>query len=270
MKSLILTFILSIAACAAWAHEGITEDNYMRADSLLWTDYNSGMLELLELKQQKPEASDSIDREMQNLYTATSAQNIELAKKYAATPSGMQRMYMCRANIPKDTLSQKLAFVPAELRDSYYGRLVKQHIETRQLREGDMFETFSCTGSDGKSYDWSMAEGKYILIVYSGLSCMGDSGREGLERLHSEFCPGRLEIVVYQNASDPENLRAIDEAYSMHSPSVSDFLNEASPVRILYGAQATPTCIFVSPSRRIVNIYTGFSYDRYAPLITGQ
>lgn len=111
--------------------------------------------------------------------------------------------------------------------------------------------------TNGLPYNWSENKGKYVLLIYGGLSCMGEWGRNDLIRLRESFPRDRLEIIVYQHADDIASLCKIADVYNMPVVTVSDFLGDASPVRILYGAQATPTCIFVHPEGYVLRRQEG-------------
>ena len=109
------------------------------------------------------------------LYENVRQANIDLAKRFAAVPSGLHRLYMVRDLCHKDTLRKILSSLPYELRTSYHGRIIRKYIDTKQVCEGDTMATFKCMTDRGDAFDWKSLDGKRVLLIYEGLSCMGDN-----------------------------------------------------------------------------------------------
>jgi hypothetical protein len=66
-----------------------------------------------------------------------------------------------------------------------------------------------------------------------------------LNALYARTSRDDFEIVMYCLYSDPESFPNERAAYPCEYVLVSDFLLDSSPVKIIYGAQATPTCFFI-------------------------
>ena len=267
MKRILLTIISISLSIIVFAQGAVTEENYLKADSSLWSGYNNAVADCFNLMKKCPEKKDSLKTVYNQLYNDVLRQNTELAKKYAATKSGIQRLFMVRANQPKDTLSHILSTLPQDMAESYYGKLLRRHIDTRQLAKGDSLRRFPLIKADGAAFDWNTTSGKYTLLIYGGLDCMGQEGRDDLVRLRKVFPSDILSILVYHNATDTERLRQLSQSYSLPVVSVSDFRLEASPMRIDYGTQATPTCILSAPDGIILHRQEGFSFDSFTPFL---
>jgi hypothetical protein len=250
-----------------YSQEAITEAGYLKQDSILWTEYEKQTDELSRCWETMPDKQDSILNVFQEIYKKSAKRNIELAMKYASVPSGLQRLYMVRLDVSKDTLNHILNSLDADMQESFYGRNIREHILTRQIQEGDSVQTFSCIGSDGKEFDWAATDGKQLLLLYGGLGCMGEDGRQELKELYDRTSRDDLLVIVYWPCSSLKELQEIKQAYPSDYPFISDFKQEASPIRIKYGTQATPTC-FLTDKQHIVRVKcTGFRTDLFNPFI---
>ena len=93
---------------------------------------------------------------------------------------------------------------------------------------------------------------------------MGDGGREYLKTLYKQTNREDLEIVLYWPSSSVEELKSLKEHYVGHDYAfVSDFKLDASPIRIKYGCQATPTCFLTNKSHTIVVKSEGLNIDEF-------
>lgn len=265
--------ILIVCLCTVWglrAQQPLTEEMYLHEDSILWISYEARMNELYGLMQQAPEKKDSLmlvaDKELNEVLE----KNWKLAIRYASVPSGLQRVYMTRLDMPKDTLVRVLASLPAEMQDSFYGRCIRGHIETDQIEEGDPVVEFPCVTIDGSEFDWSVAEGKQLLMLYSGLSCMGEWGRQQLKEIYEQTSRDDLLVFVYWPCESLEALQQAREQYEFECDNyyfVSDFKGDATPMKIKYGTQATPTCFLTDRDHTVKVKCIGLDVDRMEPYL---
>lgn len=249
--SLLLACLFSITNL--YSQEKITEADYLKEDSILWANYENQQEALSQCWETMPDKRDSIKNVFNEINEKASQANIELAIKYASVPSGLQRLYMTRLDIPKDTLENILNTLSIEMQESAYGKNIKSHITTKQIQEGDLIYSFPCIQSDGSVFDWNITNGKQLLILYGGLDCMGKDGREELELLFNQTSRDNLLILVYWSCNSLENLQKLKEEYAFDYIFVSDFKQDASPIKIKYGAQATPTC-FLTDKQHVVKV----------------
>ncbi|ADV44288.1 hypothetical protein [Bacteroides helcogenes] len=267
-KTSILSALLCLSGTAVlYSQETITEANYLKQDSLLWAEYESRTAELSQYWKTNPEVKDSIQHVYQKVYRKASEGNIALAMKYASVPSGLQRLYMVRLDISKDTLQSILNNLSTDMQESFYGKNIREHIQTRQIQEGDSISTFPCIQSDEKPFDWNATEGKQLLILYGGLGCMGEDGRRELKELYDRTSRKNLLVAVYWPCASLAELQEIKQAYPSEYTFVSDFKRDASPIKIKYGTQATPTC-FLTDKQHVVKVKcTGLRINLFNPHI---
>jgi len=250
----VTTFMLS---CIITHSQNITEENYLKLDSILWNEYEQKQEELSELWEKRPGKRDSIQQVFDEMYKNTSRINRELAMQYASVPSGLQRLYMVRLDMPKDTISKVFNSLSSEMKESYYGKNIQDHLKTKQIESGDIIYTFPCTQDNGEPFDWEITNNKQLLILYGGLGCMGKQGRDYLKQLYDTTSREDFLIIVYWPVGSLQNLKKLKEQYPSDYIFISDFKQEASPIKIKYGSQSTPTCFLTDKSHIVLTKFTG-------------
>ena len=233
----------------------ITEADYIREDSLLWYGYEEDASAIYRLMETHPEKTDSLESELRLLYSKASIKNVELALKYFTVPSGLQRIYMVRDYLGKETLKNVLNALPDTLQNNHYAGYLRNYVEARQLTEGDRYVAFDSRTASGEQFDWKGVEKKNLLLLYDGLSCMGKGGRDYLKELLDKTDRNDLEIVVFCLVSGLENLKKLQEQYPDFTL-ISDFQMEGNPMNIIYNAQARPTC-FLIDRKGIIQVRSG-------------
>ena len=264
LKTIVITLALLTISCNSKVHnETLTEENYLHEDSLLWMSFEKETEALVAILDSLPNQRDSIINVYNSLNEKAIQKNIELAFKYACTPSGLRRLFMVRNHVSKDSLAKVLNTLPEEMQKSEAGLNIKAHLETEQLAEGNAFFTFPCQNEEGEPFDWETLKGKQVLLLYGGLGCMGNEGREALKHLYEHTSGKNLEIIVYWPSSSLEKLQAIRKQFPSDYIFISDFKQDASPMKIKYGCQATPTCFLTDKNHLIVVKSEGLNMDAF-------
>ena len=259
----IILALMTISCNSKVQNETLTEENYLHEDSLLWINFEKETEGLIAILDSLPNQRDSIINVYNVILEKANQKNIELAFKYACTPSGLQRLFMVRNHVSKDSLAKVLNTLPEEMQKSEAGLNIKAHLETEQLAEGNAFFTFPCLDEKGNPFNWETLEGKQILLIYGGLGCMGNEGREALKHLYEHTSRKNLEIIVYWPSSSLEKLQAIRKQFPSDYIFISDFKQDASPMKIKYGCQATPTCFLTDKNHQIVVKSEGLDMDEF-------
>ena len=155
LRSLLFLWgFLGLSVGSSVAQDMEREKEYLRKDSMLWEAYEQRHQEMAALWDKYPEMQDSLQAAFNSFYDATLKRNRELAMEYASTPSGLQRLYMCRLDIPKKVLVHILDTLGTGMRESFYGRNIQEHIRMRQIEERDSLWEFPCYRDDGNIFDW--------------------------------------------------------------------------------------------------------------------
>lgn len=262
---LIACFSISLSASA----QEITEENYLKLDKEIWDKYQRDADSINAAIEKSPEKKDSLMAEWDELRNEANKRNIEAAIKYASVPSGLQRVFMVRLNLPKDTLSTIVNSLTPEMRNSAYGKSIQMHIDTEQIEKGSKYYDFEGTDSDGKPFRLSSIKSKKILLLYGGLGCMGKERREDLQKIYEKKSRDDFQVVVYWLSSDLERLKKLKEIYPSDYIFVSDFLGDHTPVKVIYGAQATPTCFLIDENRIVIDKCVGWNTDHFTKILLG-
>ena len=259
----IILALMTISCNSKVQNETLTEENYLHEDSLLWINFEKETEGLIAILDSLPNQRDSIINVYNVILEKANQKNIELAFKYACTPSGLQRLFMVRNHVSKDSLAKVLNTLPEEMQKSEAGLNIKAHLETEQLAKGDALFSFPCQNEEGDPFDWETLKGKQVLLLYGGLGCMGSNGREALKNLYEQTSRKNLEIIVYWPSSSLEKLQAIRKQFPSDYIFISDFKQDASPMKIKYGCQATPTCFLTDKNHQIVVKSEGLDMDEF-------
>ena len=262
MKNIYLFSILcflAFAQCTPKLHDAKREQEYIKADSTLWAEYEAEGERLAELY---AENEDSLYIKAVELEAYADRKNKELAIEYSATPSGLRRCFMLRLDIEKDTLKDILTKLPRDLRKSQCADAIKAHVATEQIEVGMEFCPIDVVDADGNKFAWNEHRNKNILLIYGGLGCMGRFGRRELAALREEYAEDSLAIVVYYSVSTLEELKEFRNQYSDDYIFISELQSDYSPFKIKYGVQSTPTCFVIDRSGTVVLKTVGFDAEQ--------
>ncbi len=245
----------------------ITEENYLKADSALWAEFERDTEPLIAQMDAEPERFDVLYKMYESIEEAADKRNIELAMEYAAVPSGLRRLYMVRSHVDKEQMRKIISEIPDSMQQSAYGQIIMRHIEANQIEEGDKFQSFECMDIDGNQFDWSRLDGKRTLLLYGGLGCMGEQGREMLKSWHERYSQDGFQVIVYApEVGNYEELVKDKKYWSDNGVvdyiAIADFLYDASPIKIIYGAQSMPTCFMIDRDGRIAIKSIGLDTER--------
>lgn len=237
MKKAIVGLLVGWGCVAgARAQREMTDAEYGRQDSALWTGYEKRLTELAEQCGKRPEKADSLRAEQQAALRTAVAGHAALALRFANTPSGLHDLYRVRGEVAKDSLRSALKRLDAERSKSFHARLLREYVRTKQVGEGDKLVPFPCQTADGRPFDWKTTWGKAVLLLYGGLDCMGPQGREALQALYDAASCDEWLVIVYQKVSAPEQMQPLKQRFRDAYIYVTDGKEEASPMCIRYGA----------------------------------
>lgn len=245
----------TLVQCMSKSYDAKLEQEYIKADSTLWAEYEAEGERLAELY---AENEDSLYIKAVELEAYADRRNKELAIEYSATPSGLRRCFMLRSDIDKGTLQDILSNLPHDLRQSECAKAIQEHIATNQIETGMEFFPIDAVAADGNKFAWDEHRDKNILLIYGGLGCMGRSGRQELAALYEEYADDNLAIVVYYSVSTLEELKEFRNQYSDDYIFISELQSDYSPFKIKYGVQSTPTCFVIDRSGVVVLKTVGF------------
>lgn len=262
MKGTILSLTAAFAFLSAEAQE-LTVENFTREMDAVWADYEREAARYPALVNEYPDKSDSIEVALSMLGEKALQETLNVAIRYASLPEGLEQLYRSRLRIPKDTLRAVFDRIPDALRTSPYGQSLARHIAEEQIQEGDAYSDFTALNAAGEPFEISSLAGKNILFLYGGIDCMGPHGQEFLYDLYQKTDRAEFEIVMYEPALSPEQLQQTVARFPrVEFIWISDFLGDHSPIKLRYGAQATPTCFLIDKTGAVTLISLGLPMRR--------
>lgn len=256
IKILIAIIFASTSLIKGFSQE-ITEENYNKRIKEITEEYSAGMEELGRIYELHPEKKDSLLLIAKQVDENYNNKNYQTALKYASLPNGLINVYMARIDIPKDTLLLFYSKLPTDVQKSEYGESIKFHINSKQVEIGDKFYNFQGTDSNGTPFQLSNLKGKEIFLLYGGLGCIGEEGRVLLNNFNNAMNKDNFKIVIFNSTSNVEELKALKTQYQLDFIFVDDFKKDHSPMKLTYGAQATPTCFVINKNGIITNKFLG-------------
>ncbi len=259
-----IIFILSGLNCFS---QEITKENFQKAGNKIFSDYKEKIIKVQMDINKFPDKSDSlanakdiITNEMKNNYK-------ELAVKYASISSGLELLYSLRLKFTKDSLINILNSLPIELKESAYGKSLLKHTQNEQIKEGGKIYDFKTIDTNGNDFYLSKIKNNRILLVCGGLECMGENGRKALKEINKSSLKNNLSVVVYVFAKNIDDLKFTKNKYNLNCILISDFLNEHSCIKTIYGVQTTPTCFFINEDKTVLLKTEGLDFNKINNLI---
>src|SRR5690606_33466033 len=220
---LIFAILILTSTFKLFAQE-ITEENYQKLDKEIWDFQEREYMKISNIFELHPEKKDSLINAAEKIKNICDRKNIELAKKFASVPSGLQRVFWLRLNIPKDTLKSILTKLPINMQESAYAKSIELHIDSQQITEGYKIFDFQSVDHLGNPFKLSNLNGKITLLLYGGLGCIGEDGRDFLKKYYNSANSDKFKIVVFDNeSSNVEELKNKREQYGLDFIMVSDF-----------------------------------------------
>lgn len=248
---LILLILILTSTFKSFSQE-ITEENYLKLDKEIWEFQDQEFIKISKIFELNPEKKDSLIIASDEIVKVSDNKNLKLAINFASVPSGLQRVFMLRLNIPKDTLQSILKSLPKDMQESNYGKSIRLHIDSKQMKEGEKMYDFKAIDSNGKPFQISYLKGKNILLLYGGIKCIGEEGITFLKNYYDSANSDKFQIVIFDDISPSvKELKTKKEKFNLDFILVSDFKKDHSPMKIIYGAQRTPTCFLINGNGEI-------------------
>ncbi|WP_136468988.1 peroxiredoxin family protein [Flagellimonas onchidii] len=265
---ILITIIFASTSLIEGFSQEITEENYNKRIKEITEEYSAGMEELGRIYKLHPEKKDSLMLVVKQLDENYNKKNCQIALKYASLPNGLINVYMARTSIPKDTLLSFYNKLPTNKQKSTYGKTIKLHIDSKQIEIGDDFYNFQATDSNGNPFQLSDLKGNDIFLLYGGLGCIREDGRAFLKNFYNTIDKDDFKIVVFNSCSNVEEMKNLKTLYKLDFIFVDDFKKDHSPMKIIYGAQSTPTCFLINKDGKIIEKSIGLPTKKLNQIMT--
>lgn len=178
----------------------------------------------------------------------------KIAFKYSALKDGMEILYNTKNALSKDSLQMAVDSAPDSVKNSLCAKALQKYILSEQIQQGGKLKTFTVYTSDNQVFDWSITEGKNLLLVYDGMDCMGAGGRKELLKLYDKTDRNKLEIVIFIKSKNVEDLKQQISKYDGRFIYVSDFQDEYDDFQTFYPILGTPSFYYFDQQHILQNM----------------
>lgn len=184
----------------------------------------------------------------------------------------VSRIYALRNMVDKKQLSKIYDKLPDDVKNSDpYAASLKYHIDIRQVEVGDTIGDFKAKMVRDSDFSFGeLSSMKNVLLIFGGLDCMGENMKNVLKVMYRQVDLSKMEIVSVFMNPDKESFEQDVRNAGINWLSICDFKGDHSPLKIAFGVQATPTCVYISKGGSVELITVGVTPDILAKMSTNN
>ena len=222
-------------------------------------------LKILDAKQSQIYRAGLPDKEENRAIIQLNEERLRLACLNASVSS--EALRAVRDNADKLTREQMLQVyngLRADTKKSQLGRAMKAYTEKKAVLVGDPLLHFEGVGLDGKPFDWSVTEGKRVLLIYEGWGWIKRSTHFWFKDLLSATDRDSLAVVAYVYAASMAEFQKRVKAFQLEPYRVvSDLQGKEGPLDKKMGIHGIPTYYYTDRQGIVRRIVAGFEPDRF-------
>ena len=222
-------------------------------------------LKILDTKQSQIYRNCLPDKEENRAIIQLNEERLRLACLNA--PVSGEALRAVRNNAEKLTREQMLQVyngLRADTKKSQLGRAMKAYTEKKAVLVGDPLLHFEGVGLDGKPFDWSVTEGKRVLLIYEGWGWIKRSTHFWFKDLLEATDRDSLAVVAYVYAGSMAEFHKRVKAFQLEPYLVvSDLQGKEGPLNKKMGIHGIPTYYYTDRQGIVRRIVAGFEPDRF-------
>lgn len=165
----------------------------------------------------------------------------------------LENLYYLKRFTGKEDLKNTLNKLSDDNKSNIYAKSLDIYINTKQVKEGDRYIDFSAKTS--KSEDFLLSDvikEKDVLLIFGGLSCMGESSRQELRELYRKLDLSKVEVVSFLAVEKEEDQKEQIKKYDVNWVSISDYQGVLSNPWIAYVGKGLPTTVYINTKGEIL------------------
>ena len=230
-----------------------TEDEYNAATKALDARQKSIYIQHLSNKEENCQLRELSEERMQ------------LAVRHAPTsPSALAAVTDNCVRIPRGQVREVYNALNPGMKKTNLGKSFKAYIDTRGVLVGDPLPRFDGLGVDGKPFDWSVTDGKRILLIYEGWGYLKRSTHFWFKDLLAATDRDSLAVVAYVYASSPAELQQRVKAFQLEPYLViSDLKGKEGPLDRKMGIHGIPTYYYTDRNGIVRRVMSGFQEELF-------
>lgn len=176
-------------------------------------------------------------------------------------PMVVSRIYALRNLIDKKALGKIYdKFADSIKQQEPYARSIKLHLDTRQIMVGDTVGDFKAKMLRDQPFRFGeLSDLKDVLLVFGSPKSMGAEMNLLLQIMYRKVNLSKLEIVNFYMETDPVSFEKAVRDANVNWLSITDYKGDHSPIKIAFGIQALPTCVYIGRGGAVEEISVGLT-----------
>lgn len=230
-----------------------SEDEYLAA------------LELLNEKQKNIYFQYLPDGEENRLVREVNEERLRLAVLHAPTsPTALSTVTNNCDLISRQDVKAVYDALNPGMQKTKLGKAIKAHTEKKTVLAGDPLPHFEGVGVDGKPFDWSVTEGKRVLLIYEGWGYLKRSTHFWFKDLLAATNRDSLAVVAYVYAGSLAELQKRVKSFQLEPYLViSDLKGKEGPLDKKMGIRGIPTYYYTDQQGKVRRILSGFQEELF-------
>lgn len=192
-------------------------------------------------------------------------ERLRLACIYASANSEALKMVKNEAGkLSREQMMEVYNSLAPAMQKRQLGKAMKAYAKKEGVLVGDPLPHFDGVGVDGKPFDWSVTEGKRVLLIYEGWGYLKRSSHFWFKDLLAATDRDSLAVVAYVYAASMAELQKRVKAFQLEPYLViSDLQGKEGPLDKKMGIKGIPTYYYTDRQGRVRRVIAGFDPDRF-------
>ena len=192
-------------------------------------------------------------------------ERLRLACIYASANSEALKMVKNEAGkLSREQMMEVYNSLAPAMQKRQLGKAMKAYAKKEGVLVGDPLPHFDGVGVDGKPFDWSVTEGKRVLLIYEGWGYLKRSSHFWFKDLLAATDRDSLAVVAYVYAASMAELQKRVKAFQLEPYLViSDLQGKEGPLDKKMGIKGIPTYYYTDQQGRVRRVVAGFDPDRF-------
>ena len=192
-------------------------------------------------------------------------ERLRLACIYASSHSEALKMVKNEAvKLSREQMMEVYHSLTPAMQKRQLGKAMKAYAKKEGVLVGDPLPHFDGIGVDGRPFDWSVTEGKRVLLIYEGWGYLKRSTHFWFKDLLAATDRDSLAIVAYVYAASLAELQKRVKAFQLEPYLViSDLQGKEGPLDKKMGIRGIPTYYYTDRQGRVRRVIAGFDTDRF-------
>ena len=192
-------------------------------------------------------------------------ERLRLACIYASANSEALKMVKNEAGkLSREQMMEVYNSLAPAMQKRQLGKAMKAYAKKEGVLVGDPLPHFGGVGVDGKPFDWSVTDGKRVLLIYEGWGYLKRSSHFWFKDLLAATDRDSLAVVAYVYAASLAELQKRVKAFQLEPYLViSDLQGKEGPLDKKMGIKGIPTYYYTDRQGRVRRVVAGFDPDRF-------